>query len=305
MLAYISHADCALHKAQEYVPEKPERIEVIERAIRALPNQPSISYHQAPLAHRDDLIRVHDTGYIDYILSLSPKPDELICLDTETCLNSHTKNAALRASGSVILAVDLLMSDQANAAFCNVRPPGHHAEQQRAMGFCFFNNIAVGVAYALNRYRLQRVAIVDFDVHHANGTEDIFRQNEAVLLCSSFEHPFYPATPFATNSKHLLNLPLPAGTGSHAYRKAVSEHWFEQLEAFEPDLICISAGFDAHKHDFMADFNLDKADYAWITKEVRRIANKTCNGRVISVLEGGYNLSVLGPSAAAHVAELL
>ncbi|WP_133129290.1 histone deacetylase family protein [Legionella yabuuchiae] len=303
MLAFITHKDCLLHNMGNLHPERPERLQVIADAIKHSSLQDKVHYYEAPKATREDLLRVHSANYMEHLFNLSPK-EGLVTLDPDTSLNPHTIEAALRAAGSVILAVDLIMNKKCHAAFCNVRPPGHHAEPSQAMGFCFFNNIAIGAAYAFEHYGLQRIAIVDFDVHHGNGTEAVFKHNNNLLLCSSFEHPFYPNKPFATEHDHLLNLSLAAGTGSITYRQQVETHWLDAIDAFKPEFIFFSAGFDGHKADAMANFNLTEEDYSWITKKIKHLADKHCDGRIVSALEGGYELSVLGKAALAHIREL-
>jgi acetoin utilization deacetylase AcuC-like enzyme len=205
----------------------------------------------------------------------------------------------------VVLAVDLVLGGEVTSAFCGVRPPGHHAERAGAMGCCLFNNVAVGAAHALERYGLQRIAILDFDVHHGNGTEDMFREDERVLFCSSFQHPLYPFADAAATSERLVRTPLDAGAGSRSFRLAVGDTWLSALEAFRPELIFISAGFDAHWQDEVADLNLTEHDYAWITREIRAIADAHAQGRIISVLEGGYALPALARSVFAHLSALL
>jgi acetoin utilization deacetylase AcuC-like enzyme len=206
----------------------------------------------------------------------------------------------LRAAGAVIFAVDLVMEKKAQVAFCNIRPPGHHAEREKAMGFCFFNNVAVGVRYAFTRYQLERIAIVDFDVHHGNGTHDIFQRDKRVLFCSSFEHPFYPGYDDEMDNEHILNVPLAAGTQSHTFREKM-EICFEKIASFNPQLIFFSAGFDAHVNDPLSSLNLTEADYVWLTMKIAKIAKVHCQGRMISVLEGGYDLDALAQCVPAHV----
>jgi acetoin utilization deacetylase AcuC-like enzyme len=264
-----------------------------------------LHHYDAPRASLEQLLRVHDQSYVDHIFSLSPKKD-LIWIDGgDTGMNPFTLDAALRAAGAVVMAVEMVLSDEVTAAFCNVRPPGHHAERRQAMGFCIFNNIAVGTAHALDKYGLERIAIVDFDVHHGNGTEDIFKDDPRVLFCSSFQHPFYPYMGADTTSDHIINLPLPAGTAGLAFRSAIEEKWLGAIERFQPELIMVSAGFDGHVEDDMAHFNLVEADYRWITVMLKGIADRHCRGRIISTLEGGYNLSALGRSVAAHIDALI
>lgn len=301
-VAYITHPSSLLHEMGPDHPERPQRIIAIDTALKQSGLLNKLKPYLAPQATHEQLLRVHTADYLNSIVATAPQPNqsELVSLDPDTWMNAHTLTAAYHAAGAVVLAVDLVMRDEVQAAFCNVRPPGHHAEKNRAMGFCFFNNIAVGVAHALTQHQLTKVAIVDFDVHHGNGTEDIFKDDDRVLFCSSFEHPFYPYSGANTHKPHILNIPLPAGTNSELFREKV-QSWFAKLEAFKPELIFFSAGFDAHADDVMADILLKADDYAWITREVKLIADKVCQGRLISALEGGYALEALGQSAVAHV----
>jgi acetoin utilization deacetylase AcuC-like enzyme len=259
---------------------------------------------EAPLATREQLTRVHDMNYIDSVYCTAPA-DGIAELDPDTWMNKHSLQAALRAAGAVVLGVDRVMAGTNHAAFCSVRPPGHHAERDRAMGFCLFNNVAVGAAHALHNHGLKRVAIVDFDVHHGNGTEHIFMNNPAVMLCSTFQSPFYPHSGTGPLPAHIVNVPLPAGTGSSEYRTAVSEKILPALENFRPELVLFSAGFDGHIEDPLANFRLIEADYRWITAQVREIAEHHAKGRIVSTLEGGYALHALGRSVAAHLQALI
>jgi acetoin utilization deacetylase AcuC-like enzyme len=295
-VALISHPDCLLHDMGEQHPEQPARIQVINDELRNM----DLKHYSAPLVTREQLLRVHDENYIDSIITHSPQTG-LISLDPDTWMNPYTLQAAFRAAGAVILSVDLIMANEINAAFCNVRPPGHHAEKDKAMGFCFFNNVAVGVAHALEHYNLKRIAIVDFDVHHGNGTENIFQDDKRVLFCSSFESPFYPFSGTETESSHIINIPLPAGTTGKLFREKVAELWFEKIIQFKPEMIFFSAGFDAYIHDDMSDLQLTENDYAWITDKIKKIADKICQGRIVSVLEGGYDLKGLGRCVAEHI----
>jgi len=213
--------------------------------------------------------------------------------------------AARRAAGAVVKAVDLVMGGDVESAFCCVRPPGHHAESQRAMGFCLFNNIAVGVAHALREHDLQRVAVVDFDVHQGNGTEEIFRDEERVLFCSTFEHPFYPFTPLLGNAPNRVNVPLDARAGSTEFRAAISEHWMPALRQFEPEMIFVSAGFDAHRDDDMSHVSLTDADYRWVSEQIVEAASLSAANRIISALEGGYELHSLARCVEMHVRVLM
>jgi acetoin utilization deacetylase AcuC-like enzyme len=303
-LALISHPDCRLHEMGTFHPEQPARLAAIEQALIRAGLDKSLLKWEAPLATREQLLRVHEAGYIDDIVAHSPTQG-LIPLDPDTAMNPYTLQAALRAAGAVVLAVDAVLQGKTDAVFCNVRPPGHHAERARAMGFCFFNNVAVGVAHALERYGLHRVAIVDFDVHHGNGTEDIFNQEKRVLFCSSFQHPFYPGSGADTHSEHIINLPLASGTTGQVFRERARAVWFKAIAAFKPELIFFSAGFDAYAHDEMANLQLMPDDYAWLTQEVKKITADSTQGRVIPVLEGGYDLEGLGQCALAHIQALL
>jgi acetoin utilization deacetylase AcuC-like enzyme len=216
-----------------------------------------------------------------------------------------TLGAAYRAAGAAVLAVDLLMSGQADNAFCCVRPPGHHAERSQAMGFCLFNNIAAGAAHALQTHGVPRVAIVDFDVHHGNGTEDIFLDDDRVLFCSTFEHPFYPFTPLLENTDHRVSVPLDASAGSREFRAAVEEQWLPALERFQPEIVFVSAGFDAHRDDDMSHISLEDADFRWVTEAIARVANRSASGRIVSTLEGGYELHSLARCVELHLRELM
>lgn len=303
-IAFISHPDCALHEMGPQHPESPARLSAIQDQLLSSGLDLILQHHDAPLANREQLCRVHDSDYVAHIFLTAPE-EGYIWLDPDTCMNPHSLSAALRAAGAVVLGVDLVMSGQADAAFCSVRPPGHHAERNKAMGFCIFNNIAVGAAHALQTYQLEKVAIVDFDVHHGNGTEDIFRDVPEILLCSTFQHPFYPHTGSNIVSEHIINVPLPAGADGQTFRAAVESHWLPRLKTFQPELILISAGFDGHVEDDMANLRLVEQDFAWVTREIKAIADKYAQGRIVSALEGGYALSALGRSVAAHLDALL
>ena len=299
-IAIISHPDCALHDAGEGHPERPERVVVIQDALKRYPFNVPVNFLEAPLATRRELIVAHDKAYVDWIFSIAPE-DGMVAVDEDTVMNPYTLNAALRAAGSVPFAVDLVMAGKASVAFCNVRPPGHHAEHEKAMGFCFFNNVAVGVLHAIKKHNIERVAIIDFDVHHGNGTQNIFQHEHRVMYCSSFEHPFYPGYDEEMDNEHILSVPLPAGAGSETFREKVQAAWFEKIAAFQPQLIFFSAGFDAHTKDPLAELNLMEADYVWLTTQIAKIAKVHAQGRMISVLEGGYNLDVLAQCVPAHV----
>jgi len=305
-LAFISHPECRYHRMGAHHPEMPERLHAIQDRLIASGMEMLVTHYDAPVATFEQLTRVHDPAYVRMIQEAAPEADDvLVWIDGDTAMNKGTLPAALRSAGASILAVDLVMSDRHHAAFCCVRPPGHHAEHARAMGFCFFNNVAVGAAHALEEHGLERVAIVDFDVHHGNGTEDIFKGDERVLFCSSFQHPFYPGTGADCDAPNVVNLPLPKLTGGPEFKAAVEQHWLPRIDAFEPQLIMISAGFDGHLEDDMAQFNLRESDYAWITRHLHDLASRHSHERVVSCLEGGYALSALGRSVSTHVDELI
>ena len=298
--AYISHPLCLKHDMGAHHPESPARIHAIEDRLIASGLLSYLQRHDAPAATREQLLRVHDGAYIDSIESIAPQQG-IVQLDGDTAMNPFSYRAALRAAGAVVLGVDLVMAGKVENAFCNVRPPGHHAERARAMGFCIFNNIAVGAAHALAHHGLQRVAIADFDVHHGNGTETIFHDNPRVMLCSTFQHPFYPYYGADSGNEHIINVPLSAGAGGDVFRSAVTQHWLPALENFKPELLLISAGFDAHRDDDMAMLNLTEPDYVWVTEVLKGIAGEFAQGRIVSALEGGYELHALGRSAQAHI----
>jgi len=298
--AFVRHRDCLLHDMGQHHPECPDRLHAIEDQLIATGLIGYLQEHEAPPARLEELARVHDERHVRAILDSAPRHG-LVHLDPDTALCPATVPAALRAAGAAVLATDLVLHGDARTAFCCVRPPGHHAERRRAMGFCFFNNIAVGAAHALEAHGLERVAVVDFDVHHGNGTEDIFRDDARVLMVSTFQHPFYPYSGVDGRSENMVNIPLPAYSDGQRFRACVEEHWMPALERFAPQMIFVSAGFDAHREDDMASLGLVEADYAWVTQRIKDVAARHAQGRVVSVLEGGYALSALGRSVAAHV----
>jgi len=302
-IAFISHPACLRHQMGEGHPERPERLSAIEDKLLASRLDYLVIRAEAPAATREQLLRVHDPAYLEELERLSPR-EGLVWLDPDTALCPETLPAAFWAAGAGILATDLVIARRAEAAFCSVRPPGHHAERARAMGFCFFNNVAVAAAHALERHGLRRVAIVDFDVHHGNGTEDIFRDDSRVLMVSTFQHPFYPGSGVEGRSERMVNVPLPAGASSEEFRAAVTEEWLPALERFEPEMLFVSAGFDAHRDDGMAMLRLRESDYAWVTQQIRTVAAKHAAGRIVSMLEGGYDLGVLARCFAAHLEQL-
>ncbi|SFM39976.1 histone deacetylase family protein [Rugamonas rubra] len=302
--AYISHPDCLKHTMGEQHPESPERIGAINDMLLIKGLLDFMQPFDAPLASEKQLAQAHSLLHIHTMAALSPV-DGSVQVDPDTSMNPHTYRAALRAAGAAVLAVDLVLGKGAGSAFCNVRPPGHHAEHNAAGGFCFFNNVAVGIRHALNVHGLERVALVDFDVHHGNGSEDILHGDERVLMCSIFEDKIYPFCGNQPRGPNMLNVALPARSGGDVMRAAVSAQWLPALERFRPQLIVVSAGFDGHRDDDMGNLGLVEADYAWLTKQIVAVAQRHCQGRIVSCLEGGYELSSLARSAAAHVKVLL
>ncbi len=303
-IAFISHPDCLKHDMEQDHPESPLRLNSIVNHIIKADLASFIHYMEAPLVELEQLELAHDTDYITSIFDNAPE-DGFYEIDADTRMGKHTLSAALHAAGAVIKATDIVMSGQYQHAYCNIRPPGHHAEHDQSMGFCFFNNIAIAALYALEHYPLERVAIVDFDVHHGNGTEDIVRDNPNILYCSTFQSPFYPYKAGKSQQGKLLNSPLKVGAGSTEFRHIIWEQWLPELKAFKPELIFISAGFDAHQDEFIAGLNLVESDFAWVTQELCKLADKYSQGRIISALEGGYELSALGRSAVAHIKALM
>src|SRR5271168_3219579 len=287
-------------------PENPERLNSVNEHLRNSGLLEQLRCLEAPLAEARDIKRVHTPAYVDLIFDNAPR-EGYAQLDPDTAMNPYSLAAARRAAGAGVLAVDELMAGRASNAFCAVRPCGHHATPLRSMGFCIFNNIAVAAAYALEKRGLERVAIVDFDVHHGNGTEDIFspvQWQQRVLMTSFFQHPFYPYSGTANPAPTMINVPLAAGSDGAAAKQALETQWLPALESFKPQMIFMSAGFDAHREDLLGGMALIEADYAWITRELKAVASRHSQGRIVSMLEGGYNLSALGRSAVAHVRAL-
>jgi acetoin utilization deacetylase AcuC-like enzyme len=298
--AFITHPDCLLHNMGSGHPECPARLQAIDDQLIASGLHSFLTHVEAPLATREHIERVHHANYIDALENQVPRSG-LVHLDPDTAMGPHTLNAALRAAGAAVLATDMVIAGEAESAFCSVRPPGHHAERGRAMGFCLFNNVAIAAAHALEHHGLKRVAIADFDVHHGNGTEDIFHDDKRVLMVSTFQHPFYPYSGFDGRSERMVNIPLAAYSAGREFRAAVQEHWLPALERFQPQMLFISAGFDAHRDDDMAMLQLVESDYAWVTMQIKTVADKYAQGRIVSLLEGGYDLHALGRSVAIHL----
>ncbi len=298
--AYLTHPACLKHEMSADHPESPARIQAIDDQLIASGLMPYLAHYDAPEATREQLLRVHELAYVESVFAQSPQSG-LVYLDGDTAMNPHTLSAALHAAGAAVKAVDLVMEGRAENAFCNIRPPGHHAGRASAAGFCLFNNVAVAAAHALAQYGLTRVAIADFDVHHGNGTEDIFHDDRRVMLCSTFRHPYYPYKGVGSGNEHMINVPLAAGASGEEFRAAVTKHWLPALTRFQPQLLLISAGFDAHLEDDMGGLALRESDYAWVTERLKELAEKYASRRIVSVLEGGYALSALGRSATAHI----
>src|SRR5438067_10590953 len=298
--ALVTHADCLRHDMGAHHPERPERLTAIEDQLIAARLEPHLTRYEAPLASDEQLARVHPRDYVRAIRDMAPE-EGTVHLDPDTAMNPHTLQAALRAAGAGVLAIDLVLKGEAQSAFCPVRPPGHHACRARAMGFCIFNNVAVAARHAIAAHGIERVAIIDFDVHHGNGTEDIFENDERVLMASIFQHPFYPYSGTEDPAPNMHNVPLAAGSGGKELRRAVQEVWLPALEKYKPQLLLFSAGFDAHVEDDMAMLRFTDSDYRWVTEQVADIARRTAQGRMVSLLEGGYALDALGRSAVQHV----
>lgn len=300
---YLTHPSCKLHEMGSWHPECPQRLDAITDQLLANGLMPFLTEQDAPPATREAILRVHGAKYLDSLYAQSPQ-EGYAQIDPDTLMNPHTMEAALHAAGSGIAAVDAIMQGQAANAFCAVRPPGHHARPNQAMGFCFLNNIAIAARHALEVHGLSRVAIIDFDVHHGNGTEDAFAGDERVLMCSFFQHPFYPNSGTTDPAVNMVNVPVPAYTGGDVVRALVNDVWLPRLHAHAPEFIFISAGFDAHREDDMAQMGLVEADYRWMTEQVMEIADRYAQGRIVSMLEGGYDLSALGRSVVAHLRAL-
>lgn len=302
--AYISHRDCLQHDTGEGHPENARRISAIEDRFVATGLLDVLRYVDAPEVAASQLLRVHTQGHLEQLEAMAPQSG-YARLDPDTVISPESLPAARRAAGAVIAAVDLVAGGEMESAFCCVRPPGHHAESNRAMGFCLYNNIAVGVAHALEQHGLERLAVVDFDVHQGNGTEEIFQNDSRVLFCSTFQHPFFPFTTPLANAANRVNVPLDATAKSAEFRAAITEQWLPALEKFEPQMVFISAGFDAHQDDDMSYVSLTDADFRWVSEQIVEVAAKSASGRVVSVLEGGYELHSLARCVEMHVRVLM
>jgi acetoin utilization deacetylase AcuC-like enzyme len=300
-----THQACLDHDPGRYHPESPDRLRAVLEALDA-PEFARLDRREAPEASLDDIARVHPRGFVERMLAAVPASGHA-GIDADTILSPASGRAALHAAGAVVAAVDAVVAGEANNAFCAVRPPGHHAEPLRAMGFCLFNNVAIGALRAREVHGLNRVAVVDFDVHHGNGTQACFYDDSSLFYASTHQFPLYPGTGAAseTGVGNIVNVPLPPMAGSSQFRLGFSRDILPALDAFRPEMVLISAGFDAHRSDPLAQLLLDEADYTWVTEELVAIARRHAGGRMVATLEGGYDLAALGASAAAHVRVLM
>jgi acetoin utilization deacetylase AcuC-like enzyme len=306
---YFTHSDCRLHEMGPGHPECPQRLDAIEDRLLITGLDQALQRREAAPASLSDIELAHDRMYVASLRGLTDALAEDMqaggpthsALDPDTSMNVYTWMAALRSTGAALEATDAVMGGELENAFCAVRPPGHHACHDKAMGFCFFNHVAIAAKYALERHGLKRVAIVDFDVHHGNGTEDIVAGDDRILMVSFFQHPFYPEGGAQKTDANLVNLPVPAYTKGMDIREMIDMMWMPRLEAHQPEMIFISAGFDAHREDDLGQLGLVEQDYVWITQRIKDLAHKYAKGRIVSCLEGGYNLSALSRSVEAHL----
>lgn len=299
--AIYSHPDCLRHEMGEWHPESPARLQAIEDQLIGSRLDGLVERRTPPLAELPALMRNHSAEAIALVRDNLPGPGEYYPLDADTLLNEHSYQAALRAAGAAMAATDAVIAGDIDNAFCAIRPPGHHARPGGAMGFCLFNNVALAALHALDSHGLKRVAIIDFDVHHGNGTAESFHDDPRVLMASFYQHPLYPYAEPEPLTANRVNIPVPARSGGDVVRQLVLDHWLPALHAFKPEMIFISAGFDAHREDDLGEMALVEADYAWMTREIMTVAKEHAHGRIVSCLEGGYNLSALGRSVVAHI----
>ena len=303
-VALITHEDCVRHEMGPGHPECPERLQAVLKGLESASLASHMAIREAREATPAEIERVHPGGYFDAIEAAAPAQGYAF-LDPDTSMNPRSLSASLRAAGAVVQATDMVMAGEVRRAFCAVRPPGHHATPRRPMGFCIFNNVAVAAAHAIGQHGLVRVAVLDFDVHHGNGTEDAFHDDPRVMLCSTFQHPYYPYQGADSGNDHIINVALPAMTDGPGFRKAVERFWMPALERFRPQLVFVSAGFDAHREDPLAYLRLEDEDYRWVTEKILEVAERHAEGRVVSTLEGGYNLEALARCAVQHVSPLV
>jgi acetoin utilization deacetylase AcuC-like enzyme len=302
--AIYSHTDCQRHEMGEWHPESPARLQAISDQLILAHINDLLEHREAPLAQLADIERVHSRNAIALVRDNVPGAGEYYPLDGDTLLNAHSWNAALRAAGAAVAATDAVIDGELDNAFCATRPPGHHARPSEPMGFCLFNNVAVAARHALDARALERVAIIDFDVHHGNGTAEAFANDPRVLMTSFFQHPLYPFSVVEPYTDNRVNVPVPAHSKGDVVRQLVLDHWLPALHRHRPQMLFISAGFDAHREDDIGGMGLVEADYGWITEQMMAVARLYAKGRIVSCLEGGYNLSALGRSVAAHVRAL-
>ena len=303
----ILHPACLGHVTPAGHPERVARLEAVLEALHA-PDFAALVRAEAPRATREDLLRAHSQRLVDGILEAEIPEGRFARIDSDTAMSSGSPEAALRAAGAVVAAVDMVVAGKLRNAFCAVRPPGHHAERGEAMGFCLFNNVAVGALHARAAHGMQRIAVVDFDVHHGNGTQDIFYDDPDLFYASTHQSPLYPGTGSASErgaADNVVNVPLHPDSGGDAFRQAFEHVILPALEAFGHEFVFVSAGFDAHRDDPLAQLRLDESDFAWATRRICALAGQVCSGRVVSALEGGYDLAALGRSAADHVRALM
>ena len=303
-LAYLSHPSSLLHDMGEGHPECPARVSAVRNALREAGLMDEMDCLEAPAATYAQMLRAHPSAHLRRLEHASPASGTAH-LDGDTSMNEHSLTAAIHAAGAMVHAVELVTGGGYQRAFCNVRPPGHHAESSTPMGFCLINSVAVGAMHALEARGLERVAIIDFDVHHGNGTEEILAAEPRVMMASTFQSPLYPGSGETPLGPNMVNVGLPPGSDGQALRRAVEDQWWPALTEFKPQLLLISAGFDAHQDDPLAQLNWTEQDYAWVTHKLSALANMYCEGRIVSTLEGGYALPALGRSAVAHVRALI
>ena len=309
---FYTHEDCRKHEMGPGHPECPERLDAIQDRLLVSGVSDALEHLEAPLASLNDIELAHDRLHVAALRGLTLRlveeqaagGPEHTSLDSDTSINAHTWTAALRSAGAAMAATDAVLAGELENAFCMVRPPGHHATRSKAMGFCFFNNVAVAAKYALQRHNLQRVAVIDFDVHHGNGTENIFKDDPRVLMVSIFQHPFYPYSGADNPAPNMVNVPIKAGSRGDVFREIVTDIWMPALRNHAPEMIFISAGFDAHYEDDMGSLGLVEADYMWATEQLKKVAAEFSGRRIVSMLEGGYSLSSLARSVVAHIKTL-